>query len=96
MFVNFSKVPNRVTMSDDHDREDNDESLTAVKDLIPESRLAATGDFFVSSPVVCNGDDVYEVNLTNIDLKDRNDLHKMEPWMLPDTEIMFLRCIAGE
>lgn len=69
----------------------------SVKDLIPESRLAVVaGDFFVSDPVVYDGDDVYEVNLTP---DDRQQTHlrcsDMETWMLPDTEYMFLRCIAG-
>lgn len=70
-------------------------SLTAVKDLIPESRLVVIGDFFVSDPVVSEGDDVYEINLTDNDLKNCNH-HQMEPWMWPDTEIMFLKSIAGK
>lgn len=72
-----------------------DKLLTAVKDIIPESRLVTIGDFFVSEPVVSEGDDVYEINLTNNNLKPRN-YYQMEPWMLPDTEIMFLKCIAGK
>lgn len=70
-------------------------SLTAVKDLIPESRLVVIGDFFVSDPVVSEGNDVYEINLTDNDIRTYNH-HQMEPWMLPDTEIMFLKCIAGK
>jgi len=70
-----------------------------VKDLIPESRLAVVaGDLFVSDPVVYNGDDVYEVNLTPDDRTDRqarSRFSNMETWMLPDTEYMFLRCITG-
>lgn len=71
----------------------------SVKDLIPESRLAVVaGDFFVSDPVVYDGDDVYEVNLMTDDRAHRQariQFSDMETWMLPDTEYMFLRCIAG-
>jgi len=71
----------------------------SVKDLIPESRLAVVaGDFFVSDPVVYDGDDVFEVNLTPDDRAGRQArlrLSDTETWMLPDTEYMFLRCIAG-
>jgi len=71
----------------------------SVKDLIPESRLAVVaGDFFVSDPVVYDGDDVFEVNLTPDDRAGRQArlrFSDMETWMLPDTEFMFLRCIAG-
>ncbi|KAL5242946.1 hypothetical protein ACI65C_010356 [Semiaphis heraclei] len=71
----------------------------SVKDLIPESRLAVVaGDFFVSDPVVYDGDDVYEVNLMTDDRAHRQArirFSDMETWMLPDTEYMFLRCIAG-
>ncbi|CAI6351821.1 unnamed protein product [Macrosiphum euphorbiae] len=71
----------------------------SVKDLIPESRLAVVaGDFFVSDPVVYDGDDVFEVNLTPDDRAGRQARLRFsdtETWMLPDTEYMFLRCIAG-
>ncbi|CAH1725338.1 unnamed protein product [Aphis gossypii] len=70
-----------------------------VKDLIPESRLAVVaGDYFVSDPVVYDGDDVYEVNLTPDNLINRQAcprISNLETWMLPDIEYMFLRCIAG-
>ncbi|XP_060836122.1 alpha-protein kinase 1-like [Rhopalosiphum padi] len=70
-----------------------------VKDLIPESRLAVVaGDFFVSDPVVYDGDDVYEVDLTPENRINRQACRRfsnVETWMLPDTEYLFLRCIAG-
>ncbi|XP_025197274.1 putative uncharacterized protein DDB_G0274435 [Melanaphis sacchari] len=71
-----------------------------VKDLIPESQLAiVAGDSFVSDPVVYDGDDVYEVNLTRDNRIDRQTCRRFsnsETWMLLDTEYLFLRCIAGE
>lgn len=79
-----------------------------VKDLIPKSRLAAIGNFYTSEPAVCDGDDVYEVNLTvdndsNYFPRSTNNQRRvlqsrsteLETWMLPDIEYTFLQFIVG-
>lgn len=68
-------------------------------DLIPGSLLASVhGDLLVSDPAVRDGDDVYEVNATVLG-RDRvggfDATEPLESWMLPETELEFLRCIAG-
>lgn len=78
--------------------------LWNVKHVIPGSRLAAVGDFYVFDPAVCEGDDVYELSLTRddngdvkvTDRRSRRQETKSETWMLRDTEFMFLECIVGE
>lgn len=76
-----------------------------IKVLIPGSRLAAVaGHLYTSNPVVSDGDNVYEVNLSGnghtADQQVRRNGNgfavKMEAWMLLDTERAFLRYIAGE
>ncbi|VVC43155.1 Hypothetical protein CINCED_3A022909 [Cinara cedri] len=67
-----------------------------VKCLIPKSRLvAAVGGKLLrgSDPAVCEGDDVYEVNLTVTDNSDSGV--RVETWMSLETEHAFLRCIVG-
>jgi len=76
-----------------------DESPLSIKDLIPGSRLAALGGdlLYASDPPVCDGDDVYEVNLTGGDGDDnvRHDrsAEPEETWMSQDTERTFLKHI---
>lgn len=76
-----------------------DKSPIRLRDLIPNSMLATlNGDFVVSDPAVCEGDDVYEVRAT-IFANYRGDgfaaPESDESWMLPETELEFLRYIAG-
>lgn len=67
------------------DKFDNDpRPRLTVRNLIPASRLASIGDFDASEPAVCDGDDVYELNLTGDNLS-YDDL---------DIEYAFLRCIV--
>lgn len=78
-----------------------------VKDVIPKSRLAVIGNFYTSEPTVCEGDDVYEVNLTTDNGSNncsrgadqrrirQNRSANLETWMLPDIEYAFLRFIVG-
>ncbi|XP_025414800.1 uncharacterized protein LOC112686634 isoform X2 [Sipha flava] len=80
-------------------RDRNDGPPTRLRDLIPGSRLATMlGDLRVPVSAVCDGDDTYEVNATVLgtDRAGRFDAtESLEPWMLPETELEFLRCVAG-
>lgn len=75
-----------------------------LRDLIPGSLLATLhGDLGVSDDpaAVCSGDNVYEVNadLTLASGREgRGAFAATEPdesWMLPETELEFLRCVVG-
>lgn len=82
--------------------DDRNKSPLSIKDLIPGSRLAAlVGDsLYASEPMVCEGDDAYEVNLTTeVDgdhrLNRQTVIGRAEEWMSPDTEHKFLEYIMG-
>lgn len=74
----------------------------SVKDLIPESNLATMGGGLLDAadPAVCDGDDVYEMDLTRdgdenrLNIR-RRQLAELETWMLSNTEHTFLKCIVG-